>query len=124
VKKQLIFILVTLVAIVTGCYYDSVEGLHPLNGYVNPCDTTLQTTYSSSIKLIIAYNCISCHNSSYTGGNVNLENYDEVKLYSSNGKLMNSILRNSGYNPMPPTQALAACQTERIQQWITNNYPQ
>jgi hypothetical protein len=123
-KRKFIYFFLAIVFAVSGCYYDSVEALHPLDGYVNPCDSTLQTTYSSAIKYIITYNCISCHNSSYAGGNVRLDSYDQVKLYASNGKLMNSILRNSGSNPMPPTQALATCQTTRIQQWITNNYPQ
>jgi len=123
-KNKLTFLLITVVLMVSGCYYDSFEALHPLDGYVNPCDTTLKDTYSSSIQLIISYNCISCHNSSYAGGSVVLETYNQTKFYCSNGMLPNAILRNSGYNPMPPTQALAACQTERIQQWITNNYPQ
>ncbi len=118
------FLFGVMVLLASGCYYDSFEALHPLDGYVDPCDATLKSTYTSSIKLIVAYNCVSCHNSTYTGGNVNLETYDQVKLYSTNGKLINSILRNSGYNPMPPTQALATCQTQRIQQWISNNYPQ
>jgi hypothetical protein len=123
-NHKMIFLFVILIALGSGCYYDSFEALHPLDGYVNPCDTTLQSTYSSSIQLIISYNCISCHNSSYAGGNVVLDSYDQVKINCSNGKIPNAILRNSGYNPMPPTQALAACQTQRIQQWITNNYPQ
>ncbi len=123
-KNKLVLLLIILILIANGCYYDSFEALHPLDGYVNPCDTTLKSTYSSSIQLIISYNCISCHNSSYAGGNVVLDNYDQVKLYCSNGKIPNAILRNSGYNPMPPTQALVACQTQRIQQWITTNYPQ
>jgi len=123
-KRNFAFILIASIAIFSGCYYDSFEALHPLDGYVNPCDSALQSTYSSSIKYIISYNCISCHNSSYAGGNVVLETYDQVKSYGINGKLMNSILRNSGYNPMPPTQALAECQVKRIQEWIDNNYPE
>jgi len=117
------FLFAVLFLVVTGCYYDSFEALHPLDGYMNPCDTTLKATYSSSIQLIISYNCISCHNTSYSGGGVTLGTYDQVKLYCNNGQIPHAILRNSGYNPMPPTQALATCQTQRIQEWITNNYP-
>lgn len=124
-KRKWAFILMTSVAAAFGsCYYDSFEALHPVEGYVNPCDSSLQSTYNSSIKYIISYNCISCHNSSYAAGNVILETYDQVKSYGINGKLMNSILRNSGYNPMPPTQPLAECQVQRIQEWIANNYPE
>ena len=123
-KKNFALFLIASVAVLSGCYYDSFEALHPLDGYVNPCDSALQSTYSSSIKYIISYNCISCHNSTYEGGNVLLETYDQVKSYGINGKLMNSILRNPGYNAMPPTQALAECQVKRIQEWINNNYPE
>jgi hypothetical protein len=123
-KKKFAFALIASIAVFGGCYYDSFEALHPLDGFVNPCDSSLQSTYSSSIKYIISYNCISCHNSSYAAGNVVLETYDQVKSYGVNGKLMNSILRNPGYNPMPPTQALAECETKRIQEWINANYPE
>jgi hypothetical protein len=116
------FLFFALAMIGSGCYYDSFEGLHPANGYVNPCDTTLQSTYTSAIKVIISYNCLSCHNASYAGGNVNLENYELVKANAT--KIINSVLRNSGYNPMPPTQSLPDCQTQRLQEWINNNYPQ
>ena len=123
-KKKIALALIASLAIFSGCYYDSFEALHPLDGYVNPCDSSLQTTYSSSIKYIISYNCLSCHNSSYAAGNANLETYDQVKFYGVNGQLMNSILRNPGYNPMPPTLSLPECQIQRIQEWINNNYPE
>ncbi len=120
--KKIFFLFFVLSILLGSCYYDSFEGLHPADGYTNPCDTTLQSTYSSAIRVIMSYNCLSCHNSSYAGGNVSLETYDQVK--SNSDKIINSVLRNSGYNPMPPTQALPDCQTQRLQQWINNNYPQ
>jgi hypothetical protein len=121
--RWLIFFFVSVIAF-GSCYYDSYEGLHPLDGYQNLCDTSLKATYSSAISKIISYNCIACHNPSYAGGNVVLETYDQVKANCVNGKIPNSILRNSGYNPMPPTQPLETCQVEKIQLWITNNYPE
>src|SRR5258708_34003470 len=54
-KKQIAFVLIASVAAFSGCYYDSFEALHPLDGYVNPCVSSLQSTYSSSITLIISY---------------------------------------------------------------------
>jgi cytochrome c551/c552 len=106
-----------------GCYYDSVEGLHPLNGYTNPCDSAMHAVYSEAIQSIMSYNCVSCHNSSYAGGKVTLETYDQVKFYAESGALMNAVLRKPGTIPMPPTQALAGCQTEKLASWITENYP-
>jgi cytochrome c5 len=114
----------SLAVIPGGCYYDSVEALHPLNGYSNPCDSTQQAVYSAAIKTIISYNCIACHSSSFAGGNILLDSYDLVKQYSENGTLTDAILRKPGTNPMPPTQALASCQTEKLMEWINNNYPQ
>jgi Planctomycete cytochrome C len=113
-----------LALILAGCYWDSVEALHPLNGYTNPCDSTQLAVYSSAVKTIISYNCLSCHNSSYAGGNVSLDSYDLVKQYSESGAMMNAILRKSGTNPMPPTLALPSCQTDKLLLWINNNYPQ
>jgi cytochrome c5 len=119
--RSLAFIFI-LSLITQGCYYDSIEALNPANGYVNPCDASQQAVYSAAIKTIINYNCISCHNSSYAGGGILLDSYDNLKQYAVNGRLMNSINRVS--NPMPPTTSLASCQTDKIKQWITNNYPQ
>jgi hypothetical protein len=119
-----LLLLLIIASAFASCFYDSYQGLHPLNGYQNPCDTSLQATYSSAVKLIISYNCISCHNSSYAGGSVTLDSYDQLKANCVNGKLMNCVLRNTGYNPMPPTQALESCQVQQLQLWISNNYPQ
>jgi hypothetical protein len=113
-----------LAIILAGCYYDSVEGLNPGTGYTNPCDSTQLAIYSQAISTIISYNCLSCHNSSYAGGNVTLDSYDQVKQYCENGMVLNAIQRKSGTNPMPPTSALADCQTQKIILWINNNYPQ
>jgi cytochrome c5 len=120
--KKSLAVLVVLLFLVEGCYYDSMEALNPANGYVSPCDATQAAVYSGAIKTIINYNCLSCHNASYAGGGVLLDSYDQLKKYAVNGKLMNSINRVS--NPMPPTTALASCQTDKIKLWITNNYPQ
>jgi cytochrome c5 len=119
--KKSVFLFLLLI-LLNGCYYDSMEALKSANGYVNPCDSAQSPIYSSAIKLIINYNCISCHNASYAGGGILLDSYDALKKYAVNGRLMNSINRVS--NPMPPTAPLASCQTDKIKIWITNNYPQ
>jgi cytochrome c5 len=120
--KNILLIIFVASFLMGGCYYDSSEALNPANGYVSPCDASQQAIYSSAINTISSYNCLSCHNSSYAGGGILLDSYEQVKLYAVNGRLMNSINRVS--NPMPPTTALASCQADKIKLWITNNYPQ
>ena len=123
-KGVTLLVFVAAAGVLYSCYWDSVEGLHPANGYTNPCDSAQQAVYSQAISKIISYNCLSCHNSTYAGGNVQLGSYDQVKQYAENGSLMNAILRQPGTNPMPPTLALPGCQTNKLMLWINNNYPQ
>jgi mono/diheme cytochrome c family protein len=123
-KSSYLVLLLIQMAFLSGCYYDKVEALNPANGYTNPCDTAQHAIYSEAIQSIMSYNCSSCHNSSYTAGNVLLDSYDNVKKYAVNGMMMDAINRKSGTSPMPPTQALADCQTQKLVLWINDNYPQ
>ncbi len=109
--------------VISSCYYDKMEGLYP-GGIVNPCDSSLPATYSSSIEYIINLNCVSCHSSTNASGNVKLTSYQEVKSYAASGLLLNVIERKSGYQPMPPSQALSACQIDKIKTWVQNGTPQ
>jgi hypothetical protein len=115
-------VFVIMILLLTSCYYDKVEALNPANGYTNPCDTAQHAIYSEAIQSIMSYNCVSCHNSSYTAGDVLLDSYDNVKKYAVNGMLMKAVNRSSGTSPMPPTSPLADCQTQKLVLWINNNY--
>lgn len=120
-KKLAAYLLFSLS--LSSCYYDKLEGLHP-GGIINPCDPALPATYTASIEYIISFNCLSCHNSKNTSGNVNLSQLDDVKAYVASGKLLNAIEYKAGYKPMPPSQQLPACQIEKIKTWINNGTPQ
>ena len=116
-------VLALVMAILLGsCYWDSVEGLNP-KGLPDPCDTVQHAVYAESIQLIMAYQCLSCHDHQTAQGGVVLDTYAAVKFYGVNGKLLLSIQRQ-GSKPMPPAGAIPSCQTDKIILWINNQYPQ
>jgi hypothetical protein len=102
-----------------GCYYNSEEFLFPEIG--NNCDTTV-VNYGQSVVPIIENNCLSCHsNTSATalGGNVRLEDYDDIKLRADDGKLLGTISHTPGFVPMPDgAPKLPDCNIDIIRLWI------
>jgi mono/diheme cytochrome c family protein len=119
-KSKTSFLLFGITLFLTSCYYDHFNELHPLDGFVETCDDALPDTYTGVTKNILLLNCVSCHNSNTRNGDVNLETYDLVKQYVDNGKLMGSVLHESGYQAMPPGTKLRDCDIQQLQQWINN----
>jgi hypothetical protein len=109
-------------ALLTGCYYDSKEGLYPTIGDV--CDTS-NVTYSGDIQPMLQSSCYTCHsnaNAAGSGGGIKLEKYDDVKIVALNGKLSGAINHASGYSPMPnpPGSAkLNSCSITKTDVWIS-----
>lgn len=106
------------------CYYDRFNELHPLDGYVNACDTTLATTYTASINLIMKSNCTSCHSNSRGEGGVHLETYEQVKFEGANGRLVGTTAHSPGYQAMPPGTRIRDCELERIKKWVEAGMPE
>ncbi|HZL10951.1 MAG TPA: hypothetical protein VFC65_13220 [Prolixibacteraceae bacterium] len=120
--KQIIKItLVLLIALITGCYYDSEEKLYPVVS--STCDLT-NVTFAGTVKPILQASCLNCHSNSKAsndGGGVRLENYDDVKVSVLNGKLMGTINHSSGYIAMPNGGGkLIVCEINQLQNWIDN----
>jgi mono/diheme cytochrome c family protein len=103
-----------------SCYYDRFEALHPLAGYVNACDPALDSTYTSTIRYIMANGCTSCHNSQSPQGNINLDNYESVKGFAESGRLLGAIEHQTGFKAMPPAAKMKDCEIEKIHSWIEN----
>ena len=118
-KKWLLIFLIT-----SSCYNDKFEALHPLDGYVDTCDTTIAATYSASIAYIVSTNCVSCHNSSTANGSVSLADYNSLVAIANDGRLLGTIEHNSGYNQMPPTGSIKDCDLAKIKLWVTQGMPQ
>ncbi len=96
----------------------------------NVCDTTGTISYSSQINPVLLANCTGCHNSTLASGGVNLQGYAQAALYAQtlrNGTpvLTGVIKKMSGFQPMPPSFSLDACNIRKIELWIeqgvTNN---
>lgn len=101
-----------------GCYYDVEEVLYP-----NGCDTS-EITYSQDVRTILESNCLTCHDPLSQNGNVNLEGYDNVKVYVDNGKLLGTIRHEDGFSAMPQgTSQLSSCTIEKIQAWVDAGAP-
>jgi hypothetical protein len=118
-KSFILIILLATMYLAQGCYYNSEEFLFPEIG--NDCDTTV-VNYVQSVVPIIENNCLSCHsNTSATalGGNVRLEDYDDIKLRADDGKLLGTISHTPGFVPMPDgAPKLPDCNIDIIRLWI------
>lgn len=122
--KQIIKItLILLMAVISGCYYDTEERLYPKIS--SPCDDVV-VTFSSTVTSIL-HSCQTCHsnsNATSSGGGVKLQNYADVVTLINNGKLMGSIRHDNGYIAMPQGGGkLSDCEISQLQKWIDNKTP-
>jgi mono/diheme cytochrome c family protein len=123
-RKLLVAGLLFLMAGLNACYYDKFDEMYPTTAYHDPCDTTLDTVYSQSIKLIVTYNCVTCHSSSNASGGIALDSYGNLKTQVDNGALYGTTHKQSNYNAMPPSGTLPDCQIQRLDAWIQKGAPQ
>lgn len=105
----------------TSCYNDKADILYPSTSNLSNCDTTT-ITFTNQINPIINTYCLGCHGSATAasiGAGINLSNYNALKLYVTNGSLMNSILQNGKASPMPKSASkLDNCTITKVQIWI------
>lgn len=107
-----------VIVAMAGCYYDVEEVIYP-----NGCDTN-DITYSQDVRNILESNCLTCHDALSQNGNVNLEGYDNVKIYVDNGKLLGTIRHEDGFSAMPQgASQLASCTINKIQAWVDAGAP-
>ncbi len=107
-----------IVFIISSCYYDKEELLYG----ANLCDTSA-VKYSVQIISILNSSCISCHGgTAANGGGIKLGTYNDVKVYATNGSLLNAVTRTN--NPMPKgAPRLADCRIAELRTWIRNGAP-
>jgi hypothetical protein len=95
------------------------------NTICNPteCDT-LNVKYTTHIAPLMNTFCLGCHNNANKSGNVNLDNYADVKTNTQVGKLICTITAN-GCAIMPKGgPSLSDCNIQKIKIWAANNCPQ
>lgn len=121
--KYAISVIILLSLALSGCYYDVESELYPNSGNQN-CDT-VNFSYASRIEPIIKLNCYECHSASANLGNVNLEGYNQLKIYADNGSLTGAINHNAGFSAMPKNRGkLPVCDISAIEMWISKGNPQ
>ncbi|MGZ3820449.1 MAG: hypothetical protein ACXVB6_07650 [Mucilaginibacter sp.] len=106
----------------SGCYYDHANLSYPQQ--TGSCVPTT-VTYSVNVTGILTTNCYSCHSgNAAAGGGIKLDTYATLKVYITNGQLMNSINHTGSLPAMPLNAAqLSSCDINTIQAWINNNTP-
>lgn len=120
-KKYTILLLVCIVAVFSGCYYDVDEQLYPPSGN---CDTT-GVTYSGTVASLLQGNgCTGCHSGSAPSGNISLSAYAGVQAMAQSGRLYGAISHAAGYAPMPQGgNKMNACAINKIKAWIDAGAP-
>lgn len=118
VKYPLVIIVLAL--LFNSCQYDNIEDLYP---QVNECDIS-NISYANDVWPIISENCTGCHSGAAPSGNINLENFDQVKSVTESGKLLSVIKHEPGWSPMPKGgNKLSDCNISKIEKWAELGYP-
>jgi hypothetical protein len=123
--KRSIIPMVLALVFLGSCYYDNEADLYPPSSKpvdTTSCDTT-NVTYSATIGPLISQRCLpACHSATTyaaAGGNVNLDGYNNVKIFAGNGRLLGAVTHSQGYVPMPnDNSTLTACQVAYFRVWI------
>jgi len=105
-----------------SCYYDKESQLYPFSG---SCDT-LSVTYSISVRTIIQNGgCLGCHAApASSGGNIVLDNYNDVRTIAQSGRLYGAINHSPGFQPMPQSGGkLTNCDISKVKKWIDSGFP-
>lgn len=117
IRKFLLFVSVSLVFLMSGCYYDNEETLYP---DAVMCDTT-NVTFHANIEPIIQGNCAvsGCHVAGGTGSGI-FTTYAGLKTKVNNGSLKRRVLERKD---MPPNSRLNGCQLSLIKIWLDAGAP-
>jgi len=87
------------------------------------CDTLEAISFSNQINPLLQTNCVGCHNSTQSGGGINLSTYNQVMTNAQtlrNGiPLLSGVIRKlSAFKPMPPSFTLDECNIRKMELWI------
>ena len=115
-----IWLLIPVVFFLTGCSFDNEEDL-----FADEICLTDEVTFSGTIEPLIDKNCIACHNSALPSGNINLEDYNQLKPLIENGRFLGSISHSRGFSAMPKGgPKLSDCDISKVEKWIEEGFPE
>jgi len=102
-----------------SCAYNNEEDLYA--DELSGCDTA-NVTYSGTVLPILQASCLGCHSTSehqFSGGNIDLEDFNSFKTKIGEGYVMGAITHSPGFSRMPKGGAkLDTCSIKQIQTWI------
>jgi hypothetical protein len=119
-------LLISVLAILAGCYYDNEEELYPDQN--SNCDTT-NVTYSQTVYPLISSNCTGCHSGQAPEANILLTDYATISAQAAIaagqfGSLYGAISHDPGNSPMPKNSAqLTDCEIKQVKVWIDAGRP-
>jgi hypothetical protein len=115
-------ILILFMMLLSACYYDIQEELHP-ELLSSLCDTS-DITFSGVVSNILSTNCVSCHRQNLASGSVMLDNYNDVRSVALDGRLIGTIDHQDGFVPMPQNlPLLSECDRTIIKNWVVSGSP-
>ena len=120
-----IFVAVFLLSLITGCYYDNLEELHP---NIAPCDTSGIISYTNDINPIMLHSCgsqdIACHNTDGSQSGYGLGTHgDLVNTVNSSPIFLQTIKHDpsiscSKWMPLNSSSKIDDCSIQKIEAWI------
>jgi len=118
--KGLVFLSLFLFILLIGnsCYYDNKEELYQYVQAQN-CDSLSTSTFTADVVPVLLTHCTRCHRNGREDGNVNLEGFNNVKPYATDGSLYGSSNHQAPYAIMPPgAPKIPSCDLEKIRIWV------
>ncbi|NBC83445.1 MAG: hypothetical protein GVY19_08690 [Bacteroidetes bacterium] len=113
---KIVLLLLVLSWIFSKCTYDNEEDY-----YV--CDT-VDVNYTTVVRPLIEDNgCISCHNSTFSNGDIILDSYDNLVQHSD--AVLGAIQHLPGFEPMPQGNPMMdECAINKIKAWKNDGFPE
>lgn len=112
-KMRLLFLgILTVISVVSSCYYDKHEDLY------GPCSTQ-NLTYTKDISVMINQSCLMCHNAKDSMGGITLHDYNSVVDCIKYGKFVGSVKQDGSASNMPKGGSKwNNCQLSKLDAWI------
>ena len=125
-----IFAFCFVIIILSGCYYDNLEELHPSPP---PCDTTGIISFTNDILPIMLHSCgsqdFACHNTVASTSNYGLGTYtDVINTIDISRTFLKSIthdpsINSSKWMPKNSSAKIDDCSIQKIEAWLNRGRP-
>ena len=103
----------------TSCYYDNKEELYQFIQDQTCTETISSVSFNADIVPLLLDHCNRCHRNGRQDGNVNLEGFNNVKPYVSDGSLFGTTNHEPGWAVMPTNGIkIPSCEIEKMRMWI------